>query len=290
MTAQRPVPDLIEVLRRRGNERSHSPLATRKWPRVIRWHVGETVVFWRVVNGTLQPSEPASPQMTLTCEPEVLEKILARELEFFVALWATGEITFEGSFSDAFRLGYIFLDDHRGRRVVFLAHCFLNCNPRFPGGCLHEGATIPLIQTLLECGVGIVQMPCPEFLCLGLEKHLYGELEEFELRRCFRNLATGVIDQVEEYLKNGHQVLGIIGMNPSPSCGVEVTKGKGTMLGIDADTSEKEASGVFIEEMQKIASARGLNALPFFGVRRVLPGESGKASRLEAVRKRLARA
>ncbi len=287
MKSKRSVTDLLEALRKRGNERSHSPLATRKWQRVIRWRVGEEEEFWKVVEGSFVPSETLTPQITLSCTPEVLEKILNGDLEFFVALWATGEIAFEGSFADAFRLGYVFLSDRRQRRVVFLAHCFLNCNPRFPGGCAYEGATVPLIQTLLECGVGIVQMPCPEFLCLGLEKHLYGELEEFELRRCFRNLAAGVIDQVEEYLKNGHQVLGIIGMNPSPSCGVEVTKGKGTMLGIDADTSEKEGPGVFMEEMQMIAEARGLTTLPFFGVRRVLPGESGMESRLETVRQRL---
>jgi predicted secreted protein len=240
-----------------------------------------------VAEGIIHHSEPKPAQITLTCDLPALEKILAGELEFFVALWATGEIAFEGSFADAFRLGYIFLNDRRRKRVVFLAHCFLNCNPRFPGGCAHDGATVPLIQTLLECGVGIVQMPCPEFLCLGLEKRLYGELEEFELRRCFRNLAAGVIDQMEEYLANGHRVLGIIGMNPSPSCGVEVTKGKGTMLGIDAGTSEREGPGVFMEEMQKIAKARGLDTLPYFGVRRVLPGESGMESRLEEVRQRL---
>ena len=287
MTTHQKTTELLDELRERANERDHSPLATRKWPRVLRWRVEDEEVFWKVEDGRFTPTEATPPQITLTCTAKTLERIVKGELEFFVALWATNEIQFEGSFADAFRLGYIFLNDRRERRVVFLAHCFLNCNPRFPGGCAHGGATVPLIQTLLDCGVGIVQMPCPEFLCLGLEKHRYGELEEFELRRCFRTLAAGVIDQVEEYLANGHHVLGIIGMNPSPSCGVEITKGKGTMLGIDADTSEKEGSGVFIEEMRKIAAARGLDTLPFFGVRRVLPGESGMESRLEEVRRRL---
>ena len=286
MTKNHGVSHLLEALRQRANEREHSPLATRKWRRVLRWRVGEKEVFWRVEDGCFVPTEAIPPQVTLSCNPGTLQRVLDGELEFFVALWATGEIQFEGSFADAFRLGYILLNDRRRRRVVFLAHCFLNCNPRFPGGCAHEGATVPLIRTLLECGVGIIQMPCPEFLCLGLEKHLYGELETFELRRCFRKLAAEVIDQAEEYLANGYQVLGIIGMNPSPSCGVEVTKGKGTMLGTDADTSEKEGPGVFIEEMKKIAKKRGLHELPFFGVRRVLPGESGMEERLVEVKRR----
>ena len=32
------------------------------------------------------------------------------------------------------------------------------------------------MNTLLEHDLGIVQMPCPEFLCMGLEKELYGDI------------------------------------------------------------------------------------------------------------------
>jgi predicted secreted protein len=149
---------------------------------------------------------------------------------------------------------------------------------------------VPLVQTVLESGVGIIQMPCPEFLCLGLEKGLYGKMSEADMRACFRQVALTVIDQAEAYLADGYEILGIIGMNPSPSCGVEVTKGKGTMLGIDRDTSEKESSGVFIEELQKLARERRMNRLPFFGVRRMLPGEGGLEERLEDVKRRLQRA
>ena len=110
---------------------------------------------------------------------------------------------------------------------------------------------------------------------MGLEKELYGEIPESELRNCFRNIATGIVDQIEAYLKLGYRVAGIIGMNPSPSCGVNISKGKGTMLGLDRDTSEKEESGVFIEELVTLAEQRGIVDLPFFGIRRVLPGEDG---------------
>jgi predicted secreted protein len=130
-------------------------------------------------------------------------------------------------------------------------------------------------------------MPCPEFPCLGLEKELYGQLSEEDLRACFRKLALTVIDQAEAYLADGYDILGIIGMNPSPSCGVEVTKGKGTMLGIDRDTSEKEASGVFIEKLQKLARERQMDDLSFFGVRRLMPGEEGIEERLATVRQHL---
>ena len=114
------------------------------------------------------------------------------------------------------------------------------------------------MNTLLKHDLGIIQMPCPEFLCLGLEKKKkYGEVPEAEPRDCFREIGAGVVDQIEAYLGLGYEIAGIIGMNPSPSCGVEYgsRKEKGTMLGLDRDTSEKEESGVFIEEMMKLQTS-----------------------------------
>ena len=256
MASEKASAELLESLRQKANQRTASPKATQDWERVIRWEIDCIPSFWIVTNGGIQISEPNDSQIVLKCTHQTLEKLVSGELPFFVAIWATGELQYRGSFADAMRLGYIFLTDKRGRRVVFLAHCFLNMNTRFPGGCAFEGATIPLIETLLQSGVGIVQMPCPEFLCLGLEKEQYGELSEKELRGCFRRLAAGVVDQMGAYVENGHEVAGIIGMNPSPSCGVEITKGKGTMLGKDGDTSEKEGSGVFIEELKVLAKER----------------------------------
>jgi predicted secreted protein/putative sterol carrier protein len=289
MTLEKASAKLLESLRQKANRRTTSPKATQDWERIIQWEIDRIPSFWKVTNGGIQTSEVHDPQIVLRCTYQTLEKLVSGELPFFIAIWATGELQYEGSFADAMRLGYIFLTDKRGRRVVFLAHCFLNMNTRFPGGCAFEGATIPLIETLLQSGVGIVQMPCPEFLCLGLEKERYGELSETELRQCFRRLAEGVVDQIAAYVENGYKVAGIIGMNPSPSCGVEITKGQGTMLGKDRDTSEKEGSGVFIEELKGLATERNLENLPFFGIRRMLPGEGGLHERLGAVQQRLLR-
>ena len=61
------------------------------------------------------------------------------------------------------------------------------------------------------------------------------------------------------------------------------------MLGVDRDTAEKAGPGVFIEELQGLALDRGLENLPFFGVRRMLPGEGGLEERLEDMRQRLSR-
>jgi len=272
---------LLSTLLEWVNQQSETPLRLSDWKKSIQWVVDGESAYWEVCDGLLLAVETSEADVLLNCTQDTLRKITDRQLPLFIAIWVTGDIQFQGSFADAYRLGYLFLDDARKRKVVFLAHCFLNINPRFPQGCAFAGANVPVVNTLLKHDLGIIQMPCPEFLCLGLEKELYGEVPASELRECFRDLATGVVDQIQAYLKLGYEISGIIGMNPSPSCGVEVSKGKGTMLGLDRDTSEIEEPGLFIEEVMRLAEQRGLQDLPFFGIRRILPGEDGIQDRIQ---------
>ena len=272
---------LLLTLLERVNRQPETPFRLADWSKSIKWIVDGEAFLWEVRSGYLCQVDTTAADIILNCTQDTLGKVVDRRLPLFIAIWVTGDIQFQGSFADAYRLGYLFLDDARKRKVVFLTHCFLNINTRFPQGCAFAGANIPVINTLLKYDLGVIQMPCPEFLCLGLEKEMYGEIHASELRDCFRNIAVGVVDQIEAYLKLGYEISGIIGMNPSPSCGVEVSKGKGTMLGLDRDTSEVEEPGVFIEELMELAKQRGIQDLPFFGIRRLLPGEEGIDSRIQ---------
>jgi predicted secreted protein len=287
--AEMSAKDYLSALFERANRDGAIKARLADWKQVFRWEVDGEVWHWKAGDGEIVLSEPGPAGFVLSSSLEVLKKVALRETPFFLALWATGEIRFEGSFSDAFRLGYLFLGDKRTRRVLFLAHCFLNMNTRFPEGADFEGANVPLVDLLLRSGVGIVQMPCPEFFCLGLEKSGWGVAPAEEIRGRFRGVAEGVADQVESYLGLGYEVAGIVGMNPSPSCGVERAKGKGTMLGVSRDTSEREEPGLFIEELQECFRERGMVSPPVFGVRRTLPGEGGLERELERVAGRLMR-
>lgn len=280
---------LLNSLIERINQDETAQLRLKAWENVTKWQIDNEDFYWRLGDGKVVECAPDTPGFNLNCTRETLERVVNRELPFFMGLWGTGDIQFEGSFSDAYRMGYLLLSDKRKRRIVFVSHCWLNMNTRFPEGSGFEGANVPLIEVLLQHGLGIVQMPCPEFLCLGLEKEGWGTKSEQDLRACFRRVAETVADQIKIYLSYGYDIVAIIGMNPSPSCGVEATKGKGTMLGLNRDTSEQEGSGVFIEELRNLAAERGLARLPFFGVRRTLPGEGGLEEKLETLRKRLSR-
>lgn len=277
------IPSSQELLNRLLAKAYGSPvnvLRLKDWNKVVEWQVGGKSHFWRSEDAHLVSCGPAPADFVLRCSAGTLSKVVDGSLPFFVGLWGTGEIQFEGSFADAYRLGYVFLSDRRKRRIIFVSHCWLNINTRFPEGCAFEGANVPLVTTLLDAGLGIIQMPCPEYECLGLEKARYGELKDDDLRARFRGIAKAVAKQIADYRDLGFEIVGVMGMNPSPSCGVDSAKGKGTMLGTDRDISERKEPGVFIEELQSLLAEKEIQNVPFYGVRRLLVGETGIEDRV----------
>ena len=275
---------LLNILLEKANANNLTPLRLKDWHKAIEWQVDSSAYYW-VSNGSLfEPSAPVEPDLVFKCSEDALQRVVEGSLPFFIGIWGTGEIAFEGSYADAYRLGYVFLSDKRARRIIFISHCWLNINTRFPEGCAFEGANVPLIKTLLDSGLGVIQMPCPEYECLGLEKWQYGELKIDDLRACFRKHAQVVVKQIKDYRALGFDIVGVLGMNPSPSCGVGSAKGKGTMLGTSRDTSEQPESGIFIEEMQHLLASEGIHDIRFFGIRRTLVGETGLDKKIDSLK------
>ena len=116
--------------------------------------------------------------------------------------------------------------DGRSKKVIFLAHCLLNQNAISDGTAVCPAAFGELIQLLLDHEVGVVQMPCPELCCLGLDRgDVHGAdrpvvEENTRIRRAMEKdgprqkreaLAGLVSEQVQEYRRHGFQVLGIVG-------------------------------------------------------------------------------
>jgi len=142
-------------------------------------------------------------------------------------------------------------NDARGRRVVLVPHCALNQNSRVAGAAVRPAAMENLIADLLRHNIGIIQMPCPELMLLGLDRaHLPigAELEKTESQARLRRLALDLVDQITAYRRCGVAVLAILGKNGSPTCGVETTWRFGVVPG----------TGVFIEEMRALLRNHGL--------------------------------
>lgn len=128
--------------------------------------------------------------------------------------------------------------DIRGKKIVVLAHCILNQNAKLDR-CAHcPGAVRELVDILLENDVGILQMECPEMLHLGLDREtdrtsnpsvasedtrIGRRMREPAARAIIERIARNTAQQILDYRKNGFSVIGILGINGSPSCGVETT-------------------------------------------------------------------
>jgi hypothetical protein len=56
------------------------------------------------------------------------------------------------------------LEDERSKRVIFVSHCLLNENTRYPGGAFRRGCVDELVDSFQQEGLGIYQMRCPELL------------------------------------------------------------------------------------------------------------------------------
>jgi predicted secreted protein len=132
--------------------------------------------------------------------------------------------------------------DARSGRLVFVSHCLLNENVRYPGGATYPGAVPNLVAGYVEQGVGLCQMPCPEQRAWGgvRKRHLlrlYGcrPLRWRLVRRAalalatawtmivYRGLARRVAGEVADYIDSGVDVVEIVGVGGSPSCGVHTT-------------------------------------------------------------------
>ena len=135
-------------------------------------------------------------------------------------------------------------DDNRSKRVVLVAHCVMNQDARIDGSGHFPGAMGEVARVLVESGVGILQMPCPELLYLGLDRRRHGgmdigireALSEEDGRTACRELAQRLVYQIKEYRKHGFEIIGVIGIDGSPACGVDITHywGKGAGPGTGA--------------------------------------------------------
>lgn len=155
--------------------------------------------------------------------------------------------------------------DVRSKKVIFVAHCILNQNSISDGTAVHPAAFKDIINLFLNNDIGIVQLPCPELCCLGLDRgNIYGadspvtventrirrEMENSDTQQKLKILVDYTMLQIDEYVKHGFKIKGIIGANRSPNCGVESTS--------DNDV-EIDGMGVFMTALHKEITSRGLN-------------------------------
>ena len=155
---------------------------------------------------------------------------------------------------------------------MLVAHCVMNQNSISDGTADYPGSIKEVVNLLLQSHVGILQLPCPELHCLGLDRgdvhgaerpviventRIRESMERPEAMRNLRALVGPLVHQIEEYLRHGFTILGIVGINRSPSCGVDTT----SMM-----NREVSGRGVFVNELRKELEIRDIN-VDWIGIR-----------------------
>ena len=120
------------------------------------------------------------------------------------------------------------------KRVIFVPHCILN-----PSIKDSSRTTKEIINIFAESGIGIVQLPCPEIEFNGKLIKQIGNKEKY--REHCRELSLKVLKNVKKYLDANYKVLGILGVEFSPTCGIyRINNGKRNTPG----------KGIFMEELE----------------------------------------
>jgi predicted secreted protein len=187
------------------------------------------------------------------------------------------------------------LKDERSKKVVFVAHCILNENTRYLGGAFRKGCIDEIVDEIQKQGVGMVQMKCPEQKAWGglLKKYMWQPMGSsntilyklkgvflpffiWNTRRIYQKIAKEIVTEIKDYLESGFEVLGIIGIAGSPSCGVtralDIGKSFEFLANTEMDDLDRnrmnelgveelliEGKGFFIEAIEKELKRKNIN-------------------------------
>lgn len=166
---------------------------------------------------------------------------------------------------------------NRSGKIVILCHCILNANSKVEGLSIYKGVQNNLVNFLMEEGYGIIQLPCPEITLYGIKRwgHVKEQFDTPYFREHCRNIFMPYLNQIMDYVKNGYKIHAVIGIDGSPSCGVNKTCSSpkwGGEVGMEFGINDKindlkiiQGKGIFIEEIENLLNQNGFN-IKFLGV------------------------
>ncbi|MEI8215959.1 MAG: CD3072 family TudS-related putative desulfidase [Eubacteriales bacterium] len=163
-------------------------------------------------------------------------------------------------------------EDARSKKIIFVSNCLLNSNNKVKEFARYPGLCKEVVDAIYKYDLGIMQMPCPETLYLGIDrwwctKNLY---DNAGFREFCRGLAKQMVDYMENYQKAGYETVAILSSNGSPTCGVTLTSWSedwgGRPKEVDNDGTLVQGAGVYIEELGKEILARNVAMPPMYGL------------------------
>lgn len=164
----------------------------------------------------------------------------------------------------------------RKKKIVLVCHCVLNSNSKVEGLSQYEGVFKEYVNIIANKGIGIIQLPCPEMIMYGIKRwgHVKEQFDNLFYRQECRRILEPIIQQIRNYVDFGYEIVGVVGIDGSPSCGVNFTC-SGNFGGEIVDScqidnildslKEVNGSGVFIEELKKYLQEINLE-IPFISI------------------------
>lgn len=156
----------------------------------------------------------------------------------------------------------------RSKKMVVLSHCILNVNSKVEGFEPFSPMIRELVDELDRQGYGIIQLPCPEILLLGMRRWgvVKDQLSHDHAKDMMRRMIRPIIEQIRSYRDVGYTVSCVIGIDGSPSCGVNFTcksdrwKGElgfGDLQAILKDVRIEKEMGIFMELLKEAIDSTG---------------------------------
>ncbi|WP_242968841.1 CD3072 family TudS-related putative desulfidase [Marasmitruncus massiliensis] len=163
------------------------------------------------------------------------------------------------------------------RKIAVVSHCILNPASKVfaPGNHQleqEESLRKKFLYAALECGIDLLQLPCPEFTLYGSMRwgHVKEQFDNVFFRAHCRRILESVVEQLAEYAVHPERylILGIVGIDGSPSCGVSVTcRGRwgGELESADrleqriASVQTVRENGVLMEELSALLNQYNLS-------------------------------
>lgn len=138
---------------------------------------------------------------------------------------------------------------HREKKLIIVSHCILNQNSVVHPLARAKGAYTAIVEKILKEEIGMIQLPCPELLHLGENRPptTKSDYDTPEFRQLCKTLLQNPMKQIQEYHRHGYEIMGILGINESPTCSV------------------LEERGILMEEFESALSEANIE-LPTLGV------------------------
>lgn len=164
----------------------------------------------------------------------------------------------------------------RAKKIVLISHCYLNVNAKLEGIAINSSALKQLINILMENDFGIIQLPCVEQHVCGIKRwsQVCNQLDNPHYREECQKLLKPIVEQVIDFYNNGYIIVGVIGVNGSPSCGVNYTcigdwGGEfGKEYGFENKLSSvkmKNKYGIMMDELKRLLLNANID-IPFIGL------------------------